>query len=170
MRRFQALLIAAGLAAAPLGAAAGPSPIDSPTHAQTYERFEWSTSRGRLGVMVIGLTPELRKHLGAAEDRGVLVGRVEAGTPAAAAGVTVGDVIVGVRGHKIEGAADVLSAIAGTDKGQEVTVDVVRGGKPLTLKAKLTDGSTAAFEGPWSAFPFLRHFFTPEPRTLGQRT
>jgi len=171
MRRFHALLIAAGLAAAPLGAAAGPFPTAPSTQAHSYEHFEWSTSKGRLGVMVMGLTPELRKHLGAGEDRGVLVARVEAGTPAAAAGVAVGDVIVSVRGQTIDGASDVLSAVADADEGQEVTVDVIRAGKPLTLKAKLTDGSTATFERPWSTFPWLRDSSgLKKSRTLGQRT
>jgi membrane-associated protease RseP (regulator of RpoE activity) len=170
MRRFQALLITAGLAAVPHGAAAGPSPQDPWTHAQTYERFEWSTSKGRLGVMVMGLTPELRKHLGAGEDRGVLVARVEAGTPAAAAGIAVGDVIVAVRGHKVAGAADVLSATADATEGQQVTVDVIRDGKPIALGATL-DGDAATLARPWGMFPWLRSFFAPlESRTLGRRT
>lgn len=44
MRRFKALLIAAGLAA-PAGAAAGPSnqPASS---SQTFEKLEWSMSKG----------------------------------------------------------------------------------------------------------------------------
>ena len=37
---------------------------------QIFDKYELSTSRPRLGVMVMSLTPELRKHLGAAEDRG----------------------------------------------------------------------------------------------------
>ena len=90
MRRFRALLIAAGLAAMPASAAAGPF-NDSWSSPQIFEKYEWSTSKGRLGVMVMSLTPELRKHLGAAEDRGVLVAHVEPGTPAASAGIAVGD-------------------------------------------------------------------------------
>src|SRR4051812_40693633 len=117
MRRFQALLIAAGLAAAPASAVASPSNHSWSTP-QTFEKFELSTSKGRLGVMVMSLTPELRTHFGAAQDRGVLVAHVEPGTPAAAAGITVGDVIVEVRGKAIDGASDVLSALADVTKGQ----------------------------------------------------
>src|SRR5579871_5943521 len=97
MRRISALLCVAGLAAAPASVAAGPSndPWSTP-QTQTIEKFEWSTAKGRLGVMVMGLTPELRKHFGAPDDRGVLVAHVESGTPAATAGIEVGDVIVEV--------------------------------------------------------------------------
>jgi S1-C subfamily serine protease len=94
MRRFPALLCVAGLAAAPASAVAGPSNDPwSVTQSRTVEKFEWSTSKGRLGVMVMSLTPELRKHFGAPDDRGVLVAHVEPDTPAAKAGVEVGDVI-----------------------------------------------------------------------------
>ncbi|MEO6773924.1 MAG: PDZ domain-containing protein [Kofleriaceae bacterium] len=108
MRRFHALLIAAGLAAMPASAAAGPSNVSLST-SQVVEKVEFSKSRARLGVMVTSLTPELRKHLGATEDRGVLVAHVEPGTPAAAAGISVGDVIVNVRGRAIGDAVDVRS-------------------------------------------------------------
>ncbi len=60
MRRFHALLIAAGLAAMPASAAAGPS-HDSWSTPQVFEKYELSTSRGRLGVMVMSLTAE-RPH------------------------------------------------------------------------------------------------------------
>ncbi len=138
MRRFHALLIAAGLAAMPAIAAAGSS-TDSSSTPQVYEKYEFSTSRGRLGVMVMSLTPELRKHLGAAADRGVLVAHVEPGTPAAAAGITVGDVIVTVRGRTIGDAADVLTALADVATNQPVSIDLVRDKQPLSLQATLAD-------------------------------
>jgi hypothetical protein len=52
MRRIPALLCVAGLATAPASVAAGPSNDHwSTTRPQTVERFEWSTAKGRLGVM-----------------------------------------------------------------------------------------------------------------------
>jgi membrane-associated protease RseP (regulator of RpoE activity) len=152
MRRFHALLFAAGLAAMPANAAAGPS-NDSWSSPQIFEKYEWSTSKGRLGVMVMSLTPELRKHLGAAEDRGVLVAHVEPGTPAAAAGMAVGDVIVNVRGRAIGGAADVLTALADVAKGQPVAVDIVRDKKPVSLQATLASDAGARVSDPWSTLP-----------------
>jgi hypothetical protein len=81
MRRISTLLLAVGLAAAPSVASA------EPAHDPQIESFEMmSMGRGRLGVFVLGITPELRKHFGVPEDRGVLVARVESGSPAASAG------------------------------------------------------------------------------------
>jgi membrane-associated protease RseP (regulator of RpoE activity) len=162
MRRFHALLIAAGLAAMPASAAAGPS-TDSWSSPQIFEKYEFSTSRGRLGVMVMSLTPELRKHFGAAEDRGVLVAHVEPGTPAAAAGIAVGDVIVSVRGRAIGGAADVLTALADVPKDQNVAVDIVRDKQPLSLQATLAnDASSRATDPAWIRMPqWLRDMMKP---------
>ena len=64
MRPIPALLCVAGLAAAPARVAAGPSSDPwSTAQTQTAERFEWSTAKGRLGVMVMGLTPERAKQI-----------------------------------------------------------------------------------------------------------
>ncbi len=161
MRRFQALLIAAGMAAAPAGALAGPSHGSGP-RSGTVQTFEWSTSRGRLGVMVMSLTPELRTYFGVAKDRGVLVAHVEPGTPAAAAGLAAGDVIIEVRGQPIESAADVLTALADVHKGQHVAVQLVRDHQPRSVEATLSnDPLPAMFDTHGSGMNWLRHLMDP---------
>lgn len=156
MRRFQALLIAAGLAAAPASAAAGPSDSLSRSPHSSYTQFEWSTSKGRLGVMVTSLTPELRTHFGAAADRGVLVARVQPGTPAASAGIAVGDVIVEIGGTAMDSAGDVIDALARVEPGKRVTVNVVRAGQARSLEATLTDPPSSLEGARW-----LRDFMKP---------
>lgn len=134
MRRRLLALLVAGLAAAPLAAAAGPSA--PPMH----HEFHWSFSseKGRLGITVLGLTSDLRQHYGAPEDRGILVGHVEPGSAAAAAGLRVGDVITAVQGQPAREASDVLSVIAHVNQGDTVKIDLVRDGHPLAVQAKLT--------------------------------
>jgi len=64
MRRIPALLFVAGLAAAPASVAAGPSSSpSSPAQAQAVEQF----AKTGVGAMLMGLTHELREHLGAPE-------------------------------------------------------------------------------------------------------
>jgi membrane-associated protease RseP (regulator of RpoE activity) len=182
MRRLHALLAAAGLLAAPASAAAGPgatkdprndtksdsrsdsTPDTNPDNPWT-ETFEWSmsTGRARLGVAAIGITPELRRHLGAPEDRGVLIGRVEPGSPAAAAGLAVGDVLTEVGGEAVDSAPDVLSALAGVKKDEAVALAVIRDRRPLALSAKLLDDpAPRAMRGaPWT--PWLQGWFRSFP-------
>lgn len=158
MRRISALLCVAGLATAPASVAAGPSRDPwTPARPRTVEKLEWSSAKARLGVMVMSLTPELRKHFGAPEDRGVLVAHVEPGTPAASAGIEVGDVIVGVRGQKIDAAFDVISALDELGKGEHARVDVVRDGTSRTLDATLA--SPGAPHLTWS-LPWLRDWMS----------
>ena len=144
MRRFQALLIMAGLAAAPTSAVAGPSPNDNCSSPGTIEKLDAPHGKGQLGMLVMSLTPELRKHLGGSEDRGVLVGRVEPLSPARAAGISVGDVIVSVRGQKIAAASEVGPALAGLGEEQAVAVELVRSGNPMSARVQLAGTTTPA--------------------------
>lgn len=63
-------------------------------------------------MLVLGIAPELRMHHGAADDRGVLVARVQAGSPAAAAGLQAGDVITNTGGQAIDQASDLVNAVS----------------------------------------------------------
>lgn len=143
------LLVAASLAVAPASASADPTTSKPETRTWHYE---WSTGKGRLGVQIMTLTPELRAHFGAAQDRGVLVAHVEPGTPAASAGLQVGDVITDVKGERIDSARDVISALSAVKKQQKVGLDVIRDRKPLALEATLQDDPAPAPAA--DAFPF----------------
>jgi putative serine protease PepD len=56
---------------------------------------------------------------------GSVIRQVEAGSAAAKAGLKVGDLIVGVGGHKVQSSADLASAMAGFSPGQRVKVSVI---------------------------------------------
>jgi predicted metalloprotease with PDZ domain len=155
MRRFHAFLLATGLVAAPMSAVAKPSDPPGPT---MLERAEPSAGKRRLGVMLMTLSPELRTFFGSTDKTGVLVARVEPGSPAAMAGIAVGDVIVDVHGTKVDDAADVVGALAMTAKDQRVAVTVLRERKPMTLDVKLEPPATSILET-WPGLRWLRDMF-----------
>lgn len=95
------------------------------------------TNQGHLGVMVMGVTPELRRFFGVASDRGVLVARVEPGSVAARAGVQVGDVLVRVGPQVVHSGDDVIQALASRPNGGRIRIAVVRQGHPIHLVAFL---------------------------------
>lgn len=70
---------------------------------------------------------------------GVLVNVVGPGTPAATAGMQVGDVIVGIDGKVVAMREDLVKMMSETRPGQSIEVEVKRGGKLQTLKAELTE-------------------------------
>jgi membrane-associated protease RseP (regulator of RpoE activity) len=85
--------------------------------------------RGFLGVHLIDLTPELRAHFGAAGEAGLLVGRVEEGSPAEQAGLRVGDLLTRVGGEAVSGNWDVVRKVRPLTAGQGVALEVVRDGR-----------------------------------------
>jgi S1-C subfamily serine protease len=88
--------------------------------------------RMRRGYLGVGVQPA-RLPAAAAEslgqDTGALVVSVERDSPAEEAGLYVGDTIVALGSHKIEGMEDLLGALATAAIGATVTVKIVRGGQ-----------------------------------------
>lgn len=152
MRRLQALLFTAGLVAAPTSAAAGtPDTNGPPPAAQTTQ------DKGRLGVLVMSPTPELRLHMGSTRDRGVLVARVEPGTPAAVAGIQVGDLIVEVKGRAVDTTRDLVTSLAPIGKNQSVSIGLLRDKKPITVQATMRDDRADT----WSRLPLINELMRP---------
>jgi membrane-associated protease RseP (regulator of RpoE activity) len=134
-RRF---LIPATLAVA-LGATgmglAAPSDTRNPQAPQAGQTAPMR--KGRLGIVALPISEELRAKLGAARDRGVLVDRVQPDSPASKAGVHVGDVIASVDGKPVQDSSDIVEAMSSRKKGERITMSVVRDGRPLDLNATL---------------------------------
>ena len=85
-------------------------------------------TRGRIGVAVQDMTPQLAASFGLDEARGALVSRVDADGPAAKGGLKAGDVIVGYDGKPIESSTELPALVAQTKPGSSVNVRVVRDG------------------------------------------
>ena len=90
---------------------------------------------GRLGVGVSDLTPELAAHFGA--KGGVLVNSVTSESPAARAGVKVGDVITSVDGTAVEDGADLRRRVWKDEEATSLTLGLVRDKRELSVKVTL---------------------------------
>jgi Do/DeqQ family serine protease len=88
--------------------------------------------RGQLGVAVEALTPALKSDYGA--DHGVFVNQVQAGSPAARAGLKNDDVIVRYGGKDVTSVDQFVSAVLNTKPGTSVPMQVLRDGKTQTLR------------------------------------
>jgi membrane-associated protease RseP (regulator of RpoE activity) len=93
-------------------------------------------SRGRLGVTVQSLTPDLAEYFGA-KNGGALVSSVTKESAAAKAGVKAGDVITSINGKRVEDSDDLLREM-GDAKG-ETTIVLLRDKKEVTLKVVIDD-------------------------------
>jgi len=93
--------------------------------------------RGFLGVQIVDLEAALAERLGFKEQGGAVVMMVGAGSPAEKAGILLEDVIVSINGQKIDNSSRLRLVVSGTKPGTQVPVEVMRGGKLVTLSASL---------------------------------
>ena len=105
---------------------------------RVWSGFNWPGDRPRLGVQLVGTTPELREHLGGRSDAGVLVGKVMKGMPAEMAGIRVGDLIEAVDGTTIEDVEDLIRALEEHEEG-ELRLDVIRDGRSQSIDVVLPE-------------------------------
>ncbi len=101
--------------------------------------------RRYIGVQLITLTPELRRHFGVPDDRGVMVSKVLEDTPAAAAGIEVGDVLVTADGSPIDNAGDVTKVLSGKEPGASVRIDLWREGAATALEVGFEEREAKMF-------------------------
>lgn len=115
--------------------------------------------RRYIGVQLITLTPELRRHFGVPDDRGVMVSKVIEDTPAAAAGIEVGDVLVTADGSPIDTAGDVTKVLSGKDPGASVRIDLWREGAATALEVGFEEREATTFnvEVPAMLHPRMFH-------------
>jgi serine protease Do len=85
---------------------------------------------------------------------------VEPGTPAFAAGIQVGDLIVDVKGRSIDTTRDLISALAPIGKKQKVSIGLLRDGKPVSIEATLEDDPRDVWSGLFMT-DLMRSFFQP---------
>ena len=58
-------------------------------------------------------------------------------TPAARAGLQVGDVVTAINGHSVANADDAIDVLSDMNPGETLAIDIVRNKQPMTLKAQL---------------------------------
>jgi len=88
--------------------------------------------RAYLGVSTqpVRLPEPVRQRLNLDQQTAVIVVEVQAESPAAAAGLTIGDVIVSLGATRIADPTDLKSALRPDRVGESITASVIRGGEP----------------------------------------
>lgn len=104
-------------------------------------------TRGWLGVLIQPVDEDIAKSLDLPEAQGALVAKVFPDSPAAAAGIEVGDVIMDFDGQHIRKSNDLPSIVAATPVGKAVQVTLVRAGAKKSVSvtiAKLEEEAAEA--------------------------
>jgi serine protease Do len=96
-----------------------------------------------LGVGSRTVNPLLAVAMNLSVDRGALVVDVKADSPAEAAGLREGDIIIRFGGKEISNIADLVQAIRTSEIGEEVEIVFVRGENIKTASARLVERPTS---------------------------
>lgn len=124
------------------------------TWAQTRIEQRLLTPAGTsfLGVGIQEISNDRAKELKLPEEAGVEITSVEANSPAASAGLKVGDVILQYNSQRLEGVDQFQRMVRETPAGREVKLQVFRAGATQTVTAKV--GSRAGLLTPRSSLVF----------------
>lgn len=94
--------------------------------------------RGKLGVVIQDMTPELATAFGLKQVEGAVVSQVVPNSPADKAGLKSGDVLVQVNGKPVADSADLRNIIGLLRAGQKVTLTALRNGREGNYVALIT--------------------------------
>lgn len=95
--------------------------------------------RGQLGIVVVSPKSEAASELGIKDFKGVVVAQVQPGAAADRAGLRKGDVITGFNGTPVSEPNVFRNLVASTAPNSEVTLNVLRDGRELQLRATLQE-------------------------------
>jgi S1-C subfamily serine protease len=98
-----------------------------------------SLKHGFLGVrsQVVALPPASQTALGWEQSTGLLLVDIEEGSSAESGGLMVGDILVAIQDQPVADPDDLFALLSGDIVGQTAPVQVLRGGKPLTLPVSI---------------------------------
>jgi serine protease Do/serine protease DegQ len=100
-------------------------------------------TRGQIGIAIQDITPELQQAFNLANgQQGVLVTDVLEDSPAQAAGLQAGDVIVSVDGKPTPNSGQLRHRIAFAGVGKEIELALVRNGEARNLKVRVERSTT----------------------------
>lgn len=89
--------------------------------------------RGRIGVALQTITPDIVEAMRLADDKGALIAQVDGNGPAARGGMKPGDIVVAFDGKPVTSPRDLARAVADMKQGSKAPVVVLRDGRRVNL-------------------------------------
>jgi len=98
-----------------------------------------AVARGWIGVQIQPVTPDIAESMGLRSTRGALVAETQPGSPAQAAGLKSGDVIIAVNGDKVESPRELSRRIAALGPQTRVELTYLHEGAEKSASLQLGD-------------------------------
>lgn len=94
--------------------------------------------RGRLGITIQDLTPDIAKAMGVRQTRGAVVRAVQVSSSADKAGIRAGDIVIEFNGRALRSSSDLRNSIGLAPPGTSVELTLLRDGKRKKVRTRLT--------------------------------
>ena len=125
-------------------------PIELALNVANQLRESGQVSRGWLGVLIQEVTRELAESFGMKNPHGALVAKVLDSSPAAKAGLQVGDVIVAFNGKKVDRSSNLPPLVGRSKVGENAKVTVIRNKKKKQIKVMIAELPTSATQAAYT--------------------
>jgi len=109
-------------------------PINVVESVTTQLRDQGYVSRGWLGVIIQDIDRSLAESFGLDRPAGALIAQVTDGSPAADAGLIVGDVILSFGGNDVSQSSDLPPLVGNTPVGELTSMELIRNKERMTLE------------------------------------
>ncbi|HYG19086.1 MAG TPA: trypsin-like peptidase domain-containing protein [Ohtaekwangia sp.] len=97
--------------------------------------------RGLLGIQITDVDAKIAEDFGLQVNQGVLVTRVTSGSAAEESGILVGDVIVGIEGHRVNSVSELQEWVARHRPGKKIKVSYLHNGTLQDADARLRNNA-----------------------------
>ena len=114
---------------------------------QTANAGQAQDQKGKVGLALAPITPEMRDQLSLPKDaHGAVVAQVQPGSPADQAGIQQGDVIVGVGTQAVASPQEAVRAIHDATQGKDhaLALRIIRNGEPAFVAVNLDQSAQNA--------------------------
>lgn len=104
-------------------------------------------NRGKLGISVQDLTPELSAAFNVSLKSGVVISQVESSSPAAKAGLHPGDIVLSVNGKKTKNSASLRNSLGLLSVGDKAMLNILRHAEKQSITIKIGKRKIASVDG-----------------------
>jgi serine protease Do len=112
-------------------------PINMAKSIEGQLQKEGKVTRGWLGVVIQNVDKDLAESFGLKQARGILISEVQKDSPASAAGLLQGDVILRLDGVELEDVSDLRNRVALLKPKSKAMVEIMRNGREKKIQVSI---------------------------------
>jgi serine protease Do len=112
-------------------------PINMAKSIEDQLQKEGKVTRGWLGVVIQNVDKDLAESFGLKQARGILISEVQKDSPASAAGLLQGDIILRLDGVELEDVSDLRNRVALLKPKSKAMVEIMRNGREKKIQVSI---------------------------------